>query len=261
MADTGYAQADAENDFQRARRRQLLSRLAVRLRGLPPDAAEMLLFDEVVDAVALAGIVGSVDRARDFDRWFHPRARVDRQRWIQLDRAKRNGETVPPVSLYRIGELYFVRDGHHRISVALALHLRTIDGFVTDVTTRLGTDGVRHRGDLGVKHEQHVFLDRVPLPGILATRPRSYTALCEAVEAWGFRLVQQEARYLDRVTIARRWHAEEFTPVVRTIREAGLSPSTTDAEAYLWLAAQRYRLPRSHRWPDDAIALVRRGVL
>jgi hypothetical protein len=243
----------------------------VRLRGLPPEAAEMLVFGEVVDAVgrtgerdlglqivALGDIVGSVDRARDFDRWFHPRARVDRQRWIQLDRAKRHGETVPPVSLYRVGELYFVRDGHHRISVSLALHLRTIDGFVTEVTTRVDTAGIRHRGDLVVKHERHVFLDRVPLPGLQATRPRSYTALCEAVEAWGFRLMQREARYLDRHTVARRWHAEEFTPVVQTIREAGLSDGVTDAEAYLWLAAQRYRLPRAHRWPDDVITLVRR---
>jgi hypothetical protein len=277
VADTGYAQADAENDFQRARRRQLLSSLTVRLRGLPPDGAEMLVYDEVVDAlgrtgehtlglqiVELAGVVGSVDRARDFDRWFHPRAKVDRQRWIQLDRAKRRGETVPPVDLYQVGDLYFVRDGHHRVSVALALHLRTIDGFVTEVTTRIDTTGIRHRRDLVVKHERHVFLDRVPLPGpvlpgILATRPRSYTALSEAVEAWGFRLMQQEARYLDRGTVARRWHAEEFTPVVRTIREAGLCGGSTDAEAYLSLAAERHRLPRTHRWPDDVIALLHGG--
>jgi hypothetical protein len=271
VADTGYAQADAENDFQRARRQQLISYLTVRLRGLPPDAAEMLVFDEVVDAlgrtgerslglqiVGLGGIVGSVDRARDFDRWFHPRARVDRQRWIQLDRAKRIGETVPPIDLYQVGDLYFVRDGHHRVSVALALHLRTIDGFVTETTTRVDTAGIRHRGDLVVKHERHVFLDRVALPGILVTRPRSYTALCESVEAWGYRLMQREARYLDRDTIARRWHAEEFEPVVRTLREAGLANGSTDAEAYLWLADQRYRLPRAHRWPDDVIVLVRR---
>ncbi len=276
MPDTGYFQADAENDFQRARRRQVLSQVIVQLQGKPSDASEMLLFDDVVAAlgrtgerrlglqsIGLATIVGSVDRARDFDCWFHPRAKVNRQRWIQLALAQRRGEFIPPVDLYRIGELHFVRDGHHRISVALALRLHTIDGYVTEVTTRVDAVGIRRRGDLVTKYQRRIFLDRVPLPGpeaasISVTRPRAYTELSEAIEAWGFRLMQQEARYMDRVTVAWRWYTEEFTPVVRMLGEAGLVGST-DADAYLQLSVHRNRLPDTLRWPDDVVEHLRGG--
>jgi hypothetical protein len=276
MPDTGYFQADAENDFQRARRRQVLSQIIVQLQGKPPDASEMLLFDDVVAAlgrtgerrlglqsIALANIVGTVDRARDFDCWFHPRAKVNRQRWIQLALAQRRGEFIPPVDLYRIGELHFVRDGHHRISVALALHLHTIEGYVTEVTTRVDAGGIRRRGDLVTKYQRRLFLERVPLRGpeaasISVTRPRSYTELSEAIEAWGFRLIQREARYLDRATVAWRWYTEEYTPVVRMLGEAGLVGST-DADAYLQLSVQRNRLPDTLRWPDDVVEHLRGG--
>ena len=277
MADTGYFQADAENDFQRARRRQILGQVIVQLQGKPAGDSDMLLFHDVVDALGRTGerrlglqvvapetIIGSVDRARDFDCWFHPRARVNRQRWIHLALAQRRGEIIPPVDLYRIGELHFVRDGHHRVSVALALHIPAIEGFITEVTTRVDAAGIRHRGDLVTKYQRRLFLERVPLPepelaSILVTRPRSYIELCEAVEAWGFRLIQEESRYVPRATVARRWYAEEFQPVVRMLGEAGLVGDSTDADAYLRLSAQRNRLPHNLRWPDDVIEHLRRG--
>ena len=81
MVDTGYPHADAESDFQRQRRRQVLSQLAARLRRQPDDVSEVLPYDEVVaalgylgerplglQAIPLDAIVGSVDRAADFDR-------------------------------------------------------------------------------------------------------------------------------------------------------------------------------------------------
>ena len=107
-----------------------------------------------------------------------------------------------------------------------------------------------------------VFLDRVPLPGpalctILVTSAWSYAVLSETVEAWGFRLMQQEDRYLDRPTVARRWYAEEFQPVVRMLRAADLVDERTDAEAYLDLACQRYRLMRTHRWDEDVVQRLR----
>jgi hypothetical protein len=275
MADTGFPTADAENDFLRARRRQVLSRLAAWLRRQPDDVSEILPFDEVVAALGRTGerrlglrvipldsIVGSVDRTRDFDRWFRPRSGRTRERWERLARAQRRGEAIPPIDVYRVGELHFVRDGHHRVSVAHALRLRTIDAYVTVVTTKIDPTGISSRGDLISKDLRRVFLDRVPLLGpalatILVTTPWSYAELAEAVEAWGFRLMQQEARYLDRETVARRWYSEEFQPVVRMLAQADLIGDRTDAEAYLQLAAQRYRLMRTHRWDDQVLDRLR----
>lgn len=275
MADTGFPAADAENDFLRLRRRQVLSRLAGWLRREPDDVSEILPFDEVVAAlgrtgerrlgtlvIALDSIVGSVDRTKDFDRWFRPRSQRTRERWERLARAQRRGETVPPIDVYRVGDMHFVRDGHHRVSVAHAMRLRSIEARVTEITTRIDAAGIARRGDLITKDLRRVFLDRVPLPGpalatILVTSPWSYAVLSETVEAWGFRLMQQESRYLDRETVARRWYSEEFRPVVRMLAQAELIDDRTEAEAYLHLAGQRYRLMRTHRWDEQVVDRLR----
>jgi hypothetical protein len=69
--------------------------------------------------------------------------------------------------------------------------------------------------------------------------------------------MQQEGRFLDRETVARRWYAEEYRPVVRMLIQADLVGDRTEAEAYLHLAAQRYRLMRTHRWDDEVIERLR----
>jgi hypothetical protein len=273
--DTGFPVADAENDFLRARRRQVLSRLATWLRRQPDDVNIMLPFDEVVAALGRTGerrlglqvitldsIVGSVDRQREFDRRFRPTSGLVRERWQRLALAQRRGESVPPIEVYRVGDMHFVVDGHHRVSVAHALGLKTIDAYVTEVMTRLSPGGIRYRGDLLVKDYRRIFLDRVPLLGearrsVSLTDPWDYAELAESVEAWGFRLMQDEGRYLDRLTVARRWYDEEFVPVVRMLRQAGMIETQTEAEAYMWVASERYRLIRTHRWDDDVISAVR----
>ncbi|MCO1581851.1 chromosome partitioning protein ParB [Crossiella sp. SN42] len=273
--DTGFPRADAENDFLRARRRQVLARLAAWLRREPDDVNIMLPFDEVVAAlgreserrlglqvIRLDSIVGSVDRTRDFDRRFRPTSARVRERWQRLALAQRRGESVPPIEVYRIGDLHFVNDGHHRVSVAHALGLRTIEAYVTEVRTKLDPYGVRHRGDLIVKDYRRIFLERVPLVGqaraaVVMSDPWDYAELGESVEAWGFRLMQDEGEFRDRATIARRWFTEEFTPVVSMLRQADLVGERTEAEAYLVVSGERYRLIRTHQWSDEVVNALR----
>jgi hypothetical protein len=272
--DTGFPIADAENDFLRARRQQVMSRLAAWMRRAPDDVNVMLPYDEVVAALGYAGerrlglqvitldsIVGSVDRGREFDRRFRPTSGQVRERWQRLALAQRRGESVPPIEVYRVGDMHFVLDGHHRVSVAHALGLRTIDAYVTEVLTRLSPEGVRHRGDLLVKDYRRIFLERVPLTGearrsIVLTDPEEYGELAEAVEAWGFRLMQDEGRFLDRATVAGRWYDEEFQPVIRMLRQAALVEAQTEAKAYMSVACERYRMIRSHRWDDEVITAI-----
>ena len=275
--DTGFPQADAENDFLRMRRRQVLSRLGQWLRREPDDVNIMLPFDEVVAALGRTGerrlglqlieldsIVGSVDRTRDFDRRFRPTSGRARARWERLALAQRRGEAIPPIQVYRVGDLHFVIDGHHRVSVAHAMNLRTIDAYVTEIVTRLSAEGIRHRGDLIVKDYRRLFLERVPLTGAARAAIRladawEYSELGESVEAWGFRLMQDEQTFLDRPTVAARWYEEEFVPVVTMVRQAGMIDTQTEAEAYLWVIAERYRLIRSHRWDDEVITALQEG--
>lgn len=273
--DTGFYRSDAEHDFVRARRRAVLARLANWLRREPDDVNMTLPYDEVVAALGWEGesqlglqmikldsVVGSVDKTREFDRRFRPRTTRSRERWQRLAVATRRGETLPPISVYRVGDLHFVADGHHRVSVAHALGLDEIEANVTEVQTKLSARGITHRGDLMLKDYRRVFLDRVPLPpaaraAVTVTDPWDYAKLGEAVEAWGFRLMQDEGRLMDRETIARRWYSEEYVPVGRMLREAHLVGAGTETEAYLWIVAERYRLIRTHRWDDHVISALR----
>jgi hypothetical protein len=274
--ETGFPRADVEDDFLRVRRRQVLARLGQRLRREPDDVNLILPFDEVVAALGRVGeqrlglrtiplsrIVGSVDSMRDFDRQFRPTSSRIRERWERLALAQRRGESVPPIDVYQVGDLYFVADGHHRVSIALATGQKTIDAFVTEVLTAVPADGIRHRSDLLFKSYELLFRARVRLPPeayakIKVSDPWSYAELGEAVEAWGFRVMQHEHKFHDREEVSRRWFAEEFTPVVRMLHSADLVGSNTDAEAYLIVATERYRLIRTHEWTDEVIEELQR---
>jgi hypothetical protein len=111
-ADTGFPRADVENDFLRVRRRQVLARLAQRLRRAPDDVNVILPLDEVVAALGMRGerhlglqtirldtIVGTVDSSRDFDRRFRPTSGRVRERWERLALAQRRGEQIPPIDV------------------------------------------------------------------------------------------------------------------------------------------------------------------
>jgi hypothetical protein len=277
-ADTGFPVADVENDFQRARRRQVLARLAHRLRREPDDVSLILPFDEVVAALGRRGerrlglqtlpldtIVGTVDSTRDFDRRFRPTSGRIRERWERLALAQRRGEPIPPIDVYRIGDMHFVIDGHHRVSIAIATGAKTIEGYVTEVLTQLPPTGIRGRRDLLVKSYERIFRARVPLPApdlakITVTDPWSYAVLGEMVEAWGFRCMQDKGRFLGRAEIARNWYAQEYVPVVRMMRAADLIGSRTEAEAYMRVAGERYRLILTHDWNDEIIERLRRTI-
>jgi hypothetical protein len=275
VRQTGFPRADVENDFLRARRRQVLSRLAQRLRRGPDDVNLILPFDEVVAALGMRGervlglqsirldsIVGTVDSRRDFDRKFRPTSSRIRGRWERLALAQRMGESVPPIDVFRVGDLHFVKDGHHRVSVALATGQKTIDAYVTDVITAVPAKGIHRRGDLLVKDHERMLRSRVPLPAQAYTKltvsdPWSSAELAEAIEAWGFRCMQNEHAFLDREAVARRWYAEEYQPVVRLLRDAEMLGPGTETEAYLRVARERYRLMRTHEWNDEVIRRLR----
>jgi hypothetical protein len=158
-----------------------------------------------------------------------------------------------------------VIDGHHRVSIAMATGAKTIEAYVTEVQTQLPPTGIRGRRDLLIKSYERIFRARVPLPApdlakITVTDPWSYAVLGEAVEAWGFRCMQDKGRFLNRAEIARHWYTEEYRPVVRMLRAADLIGSRTEAEAYMRVAAERYRLILTHDWNDEVIERLRRTI-
>jgi hypothetical protein len=273
--DTGFPAADAQTDFLRARRERSLSRLAGAMRRGPGDVNVILPFEEVVAALGRTGersiglqvigldsIVGTVDRTADFDRRFRPTTGRVRGRWERIAQAMRRGEAMPPISVFRIGDLHFVRDGHHRVSVARALGRRDIDAYVTVVSTRVPLGSGMRLGDLPLKGHERLFRERVPLDPAAAARirlsdPWTYGKLAEGVEAWGFRLMQDRGDLLDRAQIASLWFADEYEPVLAMLHEAGMIGRGTDTDAYIRVAEERYRLLRTHAWSEEIVQRLR----
>ncbi|MFL6131146.1 MAG: chromosome partitioning protein ParB [Mycobacteriales bacterium] len=279
--DTGFPVQDARDDFLRARRRAALSSVRRRLHGRNATYDVLLPFDEVVTALGRRGerdlgeqvidvdsVVGSVDRSTGFDRLFRPTSDEMERRFQRIDVALRRGEEMPPIDVYRVGDVHFVIDGHHRVAVARALGWKTINAHVVEVLTSVGADRDLRLEDLPTKGHERVFAERVPLPPRMRDRIElheadDYGELAEMVEAWGFRYIQLRGRMMDRQETAETWFTEEYEPGVDLLRQTGLlggGTASTETEAYLRLSAERYRLLRSQSW-DDATVERLRGTL
>lgn len=276
--DTGFPRADAESDFLRARRHEVLASLAARFRSEGAADTRALSFDDAVRALGRRGerrlgtlvipldrIVGSVDKAHSFDRSFRPTSARARVRWEHIAEAVRRGESMPPIDVYKLGDVYFVIDGHHRVSVFRALGLDLIEADVTEIDTTVSADDLRGLADLDRRHWRRILLDRVPLRGearkrMKVTEPSDYGRLAEMVEAWSARRIYADGAYADRATMAQRWYDEEFVPVMAMIAETGLRATReTEADAYLRIACERYRISREHVWDDEVLRLIRKG--
>ncbi len=142
----GYVGVDeqVDKDFHRALWRASLHRLRNRVLRRP-TRDHVLSFDEASSAltrwsqanrgmrtVKVEKIVGSVGRCRDFDSSFLPIRVSMSRRWGRVDRAYHQGVELPAVSLYKIGEAYFVCDGNHRVSVARYHGVPAVEADVTE---------------------------------------------------------------------------------------------------------------------------------
>jgi hypothetical protein len=169
----GYVNVEEQidKDFHRALLKASLRRWKARLRRECTHGDRLLSFDEAKDAltrwtqgylgmrtVEVEKITGSVGRYRDFDGAFLPLKKSMVARWGRIDRAYHRGDELPSVSLYKIGDRYFVRDGNHRVSVARYHGVAAIDAEVVEIRGQARTDAApsdpRVAGDL-THHPQH----------------------------------------------------------------------------------------------------------
>ena len=258
-SDSGSPRTDASYDFNRARRRQALSRLTHALRR---RSGEVLRYEDVVGAagyaserelgvkvIELDSVVGTVDRTRDFDRAFRPTSGRTRARWERIAAAYRSGESLPPIHVRRIGDMHFVVDGHHRVSAARALGLTNLDARVTEVLTHEEPS----TSEFEIRTHKRLFAERVPLPAEALARitlkdEAAYAALAEGVEAWAFR-----HGITTREDAAHRWYTDYYEPVAELLRDADLVGDDGETAAFIRLETQRYLLLRSHAMPDDAM--------
>ncbi|MBA2691193.1 MAG: hypothetical protein H0U65_01695 [Rubrobacter sp.] len=253
----------ADRDFSRARRRAFLRRVGAFLRN-DPASNKLLSFDEVKSAlgavervylgmhtVEVAKVVGSVGRHRDFDRAFLPSKGELGERWKKIDRLMQKAEGLPPVSLFKIGDAYFVNDGNHRVSVARQQGVEMMDAEVIELRSRVPIDSRITTGNLLHKMELRFFLERLPMDHVLPevrielSDVADYRRLGTHIEAHGFRLSQLWKRYVSPEEVLRDWFEYSYRPISEMIREEKVLtafPGRTELDLYLWVVRNRERL-------------------
>ncbi len=253
----GYAGARAREDFSRARVRAAVSRLAAFLRR---EGDRMLSLGEVkallkpdsetyggLQTVPIARIVGSEGRYHDFNRAFLPRHGHLRSRWVRVDMAHHQSVELPPVALYEIGGVYFVRDGNHRVSVARMQGVEFVDAEVIRLGTRVELDPGLSAEELRVKVielEKEEFLRRTGLnrlrPGarLEFTATGRYDELIRHVHGHKYYLNQGQREEIPFEQALLSWYDNVFSPVAGVIREENLLtyfPGRTAGDLYVWL--------------------------
>jgi hypothetical protein len=264
----GWFENMAEEDFARARTQELLSRIS---RLLDPDRENLLPFEDVkailrpggetyvgMEAVPVDRIVGSEGRYRDFNRHFLPRKEFLRSRWISIDMAHYNDVPLPPVRIYEVGGVYFVRDGNHRVSVARMQGQTAIDAEVTKLDTvvalKPGMTLDELRREL-IAYEKKSFYEKT-LYGELTgderldfTSPGRYDQIVEHILVHKYFMNLSLPKEIPFSDALLSWHGNVYRPVVAVIEEEGLIsrfPGRTVSDLYMFIVQHWDELKRKY---------------
>jgi hypothetical protein len=261
ISHTGHFAAKAEVDYGRVRRRAWLREVVAKLAGRPN---QLLSYDAVKQSLKLGGpiyrgvktvpvaqIVGSVDRYRDFDDVFLPKQGNTAGRWKSIARAFYSDVDLPPVRLYKVGDAYFVVDGHHRVSVAREQGIDFIDAEVQEVVSRVPVSADLKAEDLKILHEYRRFLERTrldairPKQNIRFTVAGGYQQIIEHIATHRQYMQLEQQREVGDAEAVADWYDHVYVPVVEVIRANNVLadfPGRTESDLYLWIIEHLYFL-------------------
>jgi hypothetical protein len=224
---------------------------------LTGKSIDLLSFDEVkqrlrlhderylgLQDVPLDKIVGSVGRYKDFTRSFLPRTNAIRSRWQRLDAMARGMEGFPPIEVYKVGDVYFVSDGNHRVSVAHQLGAKTIEAYVTELPTAVPFDASTKSDDLAIKEGYAEFLRKTRLdilrPGsqVLLSEPGRYRQILEHISVHKYFMGIEQEHDIPWDEAVESWYDNVYMPMIELIRKYDVLsqfPGRTEADLYAWL--------------------------
>lgn len=253
----------ALDDFHRFRSKAAMQRFWAGIRG---ESLDLLPFDEVsarlravsqtdlgLREVPLTDIVGSVNRTGDFDRNFHPLKAVDGSRWANVKAAMTSPFTqgVPPVSLYKIGDAYFVLDGNHRVSIAKEMGMESIEAFVTEVKSKVPLTSSSTLEQLVEKGALADFLEETHIDRILPNVDLSlrqfdnYPLLKEHINVHRYYMGIEQNHEIAFDDAVRDWYHHVYLPVVTEIEKSGLHDEFPDlnlTDLYLLVLDKQHSL-------------------
>ncbi len=257
----------AIEDFQNARQRASIEEVLARFTG---KSNRLLSYDEVakklrlqsrtergIQNIPLNAIVGSVGRYTDFTRTFLPRNDSDRERWARVKAAMDDSMGLPPINVYKVGEVYFVVDGNHRVSIARQEGLSTIEADVVEFNTDIKLTPETDLDDLIVKAEYVEFLEETgianarPNVDLSVTIPGQYAKLMEQVNVCKYMDEDETQQVSTLQDAAAHWYDTMYIPLAEAIRDRGLLqwfPERTITDLYIWISENRAALQKELGW-------------
>jgi len=253
-------------DFRRARSKSLMRRVWGALSG---RRTNLLPWEQVRDKLKLRGLIrrgtqtvpiakikGSVGRYRDFDNAFLPTNDGVGYRWRKINRAFYKETSLPPVSLYKVGDVYFVLDGNHRISVAREHGVKFIDAEVQEAVTPVPvTADDMNSASLTLLGEYAEFLERTrlhvlrPDQNIRFSASGGYARLTDHIAVHRYFMGLERRREVSEDEAVADWYDNLYMPTVEAIRKTGALPNfpgRTEADLYLWIMDHRHFLKEQY---------------
>jgi hypothetical protein len=248
-------------DFARARSRAFLNDILGFLLGRPK---RLLSYDQVkeklhiggpihrgIRTVEIARIVGSVNRYVDFDHAFLPLHNRIASRWQNIDRAFYEDISLPPIVLYKVGEVYFVVDGHHRVSVARQQGQEFIEAEVRECHVKVPVEPDLRPEELEILGARVEFLDRTgldwlrPGAGIEVSIPDGYSRILEHIAVHRYFMGLDQQRDISEEEAVTHWYDTVYLPIAKVIRERdilGELPGKTEGDLYVWVLDHQHFL-------------------
>lgn len=259
----------------RARREEMFARLGGKPTSLLPfEVLSAILkgYQQVprqqTEMIPLDKIVGSVGRYKDFTRDFLPKNMAMRDRWAKVEHAMESMEGTPAIEVYRLGDLYFVADGNHRVSVARAAGFDAIEARVIDIPVDVDLQPGDSLDEAIIKAEKARFLaqtrlnERMPHLDIYFTRPGGWMRLLEHVQIHRRLLCQERGEEVQLEDAAEDWYHRSYCPIIQAIRDRQLLRrfgGRTAADLYVWIWGyifDAYRKYGEKIDPDEAAAVM-----
>lgn len=204
--------------------------------------------------VSLDQIAGSVSRETDFTRSFLPRQENLQERWQRIEQLRASGRDLPPVELYKVGQVYFVCDGNHRVSVARQHGTASLRAIVWEYETHVPLEPDCDVDDLLRAAAHAAFLEgtnlerAVPGAQIRLTQAESYDALLGEIQAYQQIFSTIDHREVSADEAIALWYDIRYMPVVEVVRQSQVHrrfPGRTETDLYLWLLRGRRELEAS----------------
>jgi hypothetical protein len=250
--------------------RSILTRRARRLQSIEPVLQAAGLEGRAfggVQEIPLDRVVGSAaapSKTGDFDPGFLPVNRRMRDRWTRIYLAMVEGDELPPIDVYKVGDSYFVIDGHHRVSVARSLGRATINARVVEVRTRAPLSSKIDAAALLRAAEYAAFLETTqlhrmrPEARLECSRLGRYDEILKHILGHGYFLSLEQKRNVPLPEAAASWYDNVYKPVAEAIRKYGVLeklPGWTEADLYVEITRRWLELSKGGEasGPDPAV--------